>query len=73
MDRIGDVARNRYHTSSGLLDPVRRFLRLAIFAEIGRQYVRPLPRKGDRDGATDTGISAGDQSGPSIELPIAAI
>ena len=73
MDRIGDVARNRYHTSSGLLDPVRRFLRLAIFAEIGRQYVRPLARKGDRHCPPDAGISACDQCNTSIELAIAAI
>ena len=68
MRRIGDVARHQDGATAGLLDPARRLARVLVLAQIADQDVGAFTGEGDRDGAADAGIGAGDQRRPALQL-----
>src|SRR5688572_33318654 len=61
MALVTDVAGERHRPAPSLLDPSRRILRVLVLAEVGNQHVGALAGEGDRYGAANAGIAAGDQ------------
>jgi hypothetical protein len=58
--RVGEIPGCQHASAPGLLDDPRNLLRVLVFVEVGDEDVRALPGEGDRDGATDAAVTAGD-------------
>ena len=53
-----------------LLDEPRRLGGVVVLVEVGDEHVGALAREGQRDGAADAAVAAGDDGRVALELPL---
>src|SRR5262245_60361349 len=71
--RIADVAAEKEAAGAVLLDEILGLLGVAVLLEVGDRDVGTLLGEGDRDGATDAAVAAGDEGHAPIELAASAV
>lgn len=64
-----NVARHKDDLSARLLDQLSRFLRVLVFAQVGNQQVRALPRVGQCNRPANTAVSAGNDGALAGKTP----
>src|SRR3712207_5369377 len=57
---VGEVTRHQHALPAGLPDVLRGVLSVLVLVEVRNQDVGALPGEGDRDGAADAAVAAGD-------------
>ena len=62
MVSFGNVAWDEQALPASLLDQTLDLGRVLVFVQVGNEKIRTLPREGDRHGASDAGIPAGQQN-----------
>jgi hypothetical protein len=58
---VGEVARQQQALASGLFDPTRGFLGVFMLVQVRDSHVRAFTGEGNRHGAADAAVGAGDQ------------
>ena len=67
MSGVLDVAANQDRLAAGFVDQALGLLGILCFIQVGDEYVRTLPRVGQRHRPADTAIATSDDGFPTLQ------